>query len=389
VSNVGTGPSAAPLAITDDLSTLPVTFVSAIATNGFTCAEAAGVVTCTGASGLAAGGSTVITIQVTVTGAATTAFTNTASVPDPAELDGTAEDSVTTSVGGAAVELVLANVEDAPDPVAAGGVITYTIVATNAGTSDASGLDITQEFGDVTNLTFLSAVASQGFSCSYDDTTPPDPAAVVTCTGNLLAGQTTIMTVKVDTTSATSQSVFSTIIVDANFEFDELDEFNNIDFEITTVDADICQNCIDLVMGPIFVNPDPVANGDTVTWNLDITNVGDLPTSTDPAPNNVAFTINVDGAFNEYTNLVAPAPAGWTCVVNDHGGTANAAAEITCTKSNMNAGEGVLLSIAVDANTAADPSVLFFTATVDPGSLISEFNEANNTGSQPATVDTP
>jgi hypothetical protein len=61
-----------------------------------------------------------------------------------------------------------------------------------------------------------------------------------------------------------------------------------------------------------------------------------------------------------------------------------------CTKAaGLNAGEGVLASVTVNADTAAEPSVLFFSVEVDPNNLVSEFNEANNDGSQPADVVAP
>ena len=363
-----------------------MTYVSATATNGFTCSEASGTVTCTDSGGgLPAGQATVITIQVTVNADTTLPIKNEATVTGGSE---TEKDSVTTNVGNAAVDLVLASVDDAPDPVSAGGVITYTIVAANAGTSDANGLQITQEFADTSGLTLVSATGSQGFTCSYAD-------PVVTCSGNLLAGQSVVLTIKMDTTALAVPSVFSTILVDSANAFAEADEINNLDFEVTTVDADLCQNCYDLVMGPIFVNPDPVADGDPVTWNFDVTNIGDLPTSADPdvAADPVEIQINIDGAFNEYTGLTSGTVdlPGFTCTVTSHAGDpGNNAPEILCTKTALAAGEGVIGSVTVNANTAANPSVLFFDVVVDPANKVAgEFLETNNTGSMSATVDTP
>jgi uncharacterized repeat protein (TIGR01451 family) len=294
---------------------------------------------------------------------------------------------VTTSVGTADVDLVLANVEDAPDPVAGGAVVTYTIVAANAGTSTANDLDITQTFGDTTGLTLVSAAGSQGFTCVWTDPT-------VTCSGDLLAGQSVVLTIKLDTSSSTPSTVFSTIQVDSTEEFAEADEANNVDFEFTTVDQDLCQNCYDLVMGPIVNNPEPVANHASVTWNFDVTNVGDLPTNdpSDTAADPVEIRIQIDGAANEYTGLTAASVnvPGFTCSVTSYAGTTNSAAEILCSKAALNAGEGVIGSVTVTANTAGDPSVLFFDVAVDPGNKVAgEFREDNNTGSGPATVDSP
>ena len=82
VSNVGGAAAPTGITITDDLPT-QVTFVSANATNGFTCAEASGTVTCSDpGTGLAAGASTVVTIEVTVNAGVTGGFTNKASVND-------------------------------------------------------------------------------------------------------------------------------------------------------------------------------------------------------------------------------------------------------------------------------------------------------------------
>ncbi len=137
-------------------------------------------------------------------------------------------------------------------------------------------------------------------------------------------------------------------------------------------------------MGPILANPDPVANGDEVTWNFDVTNIGDRDTSLDAAPNTVVIAVNVDGAFNEYTGLTASAP-GFTCTVTPRLAGDNAP-DVECTSTNLAAGAGTIVSVTATANTAVTPSFLLFDAVVDPGFQITEFNEANNTGSRQVDV---
>jgi uncharacterized repeat protein (TIGR01451 family) len=383
VSNIGDGATTAPVTVTDPIPS-QVTLVNRNEDAAFNCAASTTTnISCTLPS-LAPGQAQSIQLLVTLNDGVTAPFDNTATASgggDPTPSSKT----LTTFVGGAGIDLVLANVEDSPDPVAAGAVVTYTIVVVNTGTEDTDPFAITQVFDDLTGMTLLSAVGSEGFTCGLSSLT-------VTCNGSLLAGKTTTLTIKFDTDASAVPSVSSDITVDSGHAITESNEGNNDDTEVTTISAAFCSSCIDLVMGPIFATPDPVANGDDVTWNFDVTNIGDLPTASDPAPHDVVITANVDTSANEYTNVTASTSnPDFTCVVEAPPVFPHPASfpEVVCTGPNLNAGESILVEVTATAATAADPSFLDFSAAADPGFQIHEFQEANNTGSHMVIVDTP
>ncbi|MFL5926968.1 MAG: CARDB domain-containing protein, partial [Gaiellaceae bacterium] len=378
VSNVGDGATTAPVLVTDSLPA-NVTLVNTNPDAGFDCtASTTTNVSCTLPS-LDAGAAAAIKVIVTVNDGVTTPISNTATASgggDPTPSSST----VKTFIGGAGIDLVLTSVDDQPDPVAAGAIVTYKITVLNSGTADSDAFDVTQTFDKLTGMHLVSAAGSEGFTCSLTGLT-------VTCHGSLLAGKTTTLTIRFDTDASAVPGVTSDVKVDSGDAITESDEGNNTDTEVTTISAAFCSSCIDLVMGPIFAAPEPVANGDEVTWNFDVTNVGDLPTSTDPAPHDVVIAVNVDGASNEYSTLTASAP-GFTCVVTSRL-AGDFLPDVVCTATTLAAGGGVVVSVSATAATAADPSFLGFVAAVDPGFQITEFNEANNTGTHTVIVDTP
>jgi uncharacterized repeat protein (TIGR01451 family) len=179
-----TGPSdAANVTLTDPLPSA-VLFQS-ITAPGWPCttppAGASGAVTCTRTS-LAAGSYT-ITIDGTVSPStpAGTTVTNTASVtsstPDPT-LPNTATAGGTTT---AQADLSI-TITDSPDPVAAGGSLTYQVVVTNGGPSDAINPSMSVLLDAA--LQFSTAAAPPGWTC----TTPAVGASgTVACSAATIA----------------------------------------------------------------------------------------------------------------------------------------------------------------------------------------------------------
>ncbi len=81
---------------------------------------------------------------------------------------------------------------DAPDPVAVGAVLTYTLSITNNGPADATGVTVTDTLPGT--VTFGTATPSQG-SCSQ-------AAGVVTCPlGTILVSATATITITVTPTT--------------------------------------------------------------------------------------------------------------------------------------------------------------------------------------------
>ena len=157
--------------------TLPagVTFDSATPTQG-TCSESSGTVTCalgTVANGADAG----VEIKVRPSGPGT--LTNQAVVtsdladPDAADASASAETTV-----GPVADLALTK-SDAPDPVLAGELLTYTLGVSNSGPRDATGTTLTDTLP--AGVTFDSATPSQG-TCS-------EASGTVTCALGTVADQ--------------------------------------------------------------------------------------------------------------------------------------------------------------------------------------------------------
>ena len=74
-----------------------------------------------------------------------------------------------------------------------------------------------------------------------------------------------------------------------------------------------CNTCIDLVMGQIFADPNPVTDGGQTTYTFTVTNVGDLSTLTDPNPDDIEIRIDLDTIFDDSTFVSATATADFTC----------------------------------------------------------------------------
>ena len=398
VSNVGTGPMTGSTNITDVLPS-EVTYVSAVGTNGFTCTEAAGTVSCNdGPPGLAAGGSTLITIEVTVNTGVTQAFTNTASVNDPAEPSGTAEASVTTNVGGAAIDLVVASYVDSPDPVAQGDSVTYTAVVTNAGSADTTTdpapntVLVQTAFDSNAGLSVATATASQGFVCETDLSD-----LKIDCTGNLAAGDSTVVTIVLQTSGTSPAVLSSTVTVDPVSPGDILEssELNNEQSQVTTISGSICfpSPCIDLVLSGALESADPVNVGDTLTYTITVGNIGDTTTDTG-AGDQVLTYFDIQGsggATFTFAVSYSTATAGFTCTnVGSDADTLNS----NCT-GDLGPGQGTIITITVTATAAGTITATAFADPtgvpppyVGPGT-IAEFLETNNGPAVQATTVNP
>ena len=160
------GPSAADGATYSDTLPADITNIAAACggeTGGAACAipNVAGNTVSDAVPSLPAGGA----VTITITGVApvgSTSLTNTATVAPPAGVGdpnpGDDTSSVQTTVGAAADIAVAKTVDNAMPNV--GDTVTFTIVASNDGPNDASGVAITD--GLPFGLAFVSATPSQG-----------------------------------------------------------------------------------------------------------------------------------------------------------------------------------------------------------------------------------
>jgi len=407
VANIGDAPAAAGWTVEDTLPSA-VDFVAASGNNGGTCTESSGTVTCTPLA-LAPGAQETYTIQVRANTTATSAFTNTAALngtvdadPAVAPCDSSTcgpetsvannSDSVTVSSGGPSINLVVGDISDLPDPAEQGDQVVYTVVVTNGGTQDALAADGREVVVRITvptvGVTLGAPVGSQGFVCvaSTGD-------SIVTCTGDLNGGESTVLSIPLLTTGTTPPSLEVTVTADPTNAIAETDETDNTASETTTVTSSHCTSCIDLVMGQIGADPTPGVDGGQVTYKFAVTNIGDLSTATDPDP--LVVAINLDTTFNRSSFSSSSATNGLSCVVNPFFGsglgqsTANPEVLCTASASGLNPGQGTLITIVANVNTASTPSSVDFGVAVDPDNVVAEDSDANNTGSLQIDVVAP
>ncbi len=334
VANVGPSDATA-VSVTD---TLPagVTFVSA-AGAGWLCANSGDVsVTCTRA-GLATGTTAPdITVIVTAPNAVVT-LTNQAAVTsataDPDPTNNT--DSATTDVGPLAD---LSLVKSGPATVVAGGSVSYSLIVTNDGPTDASDLSVTDTLP--AGSTFVS-VTGTGWSCSNTG------SVSATCTrASLAAGTSAPAITLVVTAPGQAGSLTNTATVDAATADPDL--ANNTDDAVTTVTA-----LADLSL--VKSGPAAVAPSGTVTYTLAVTNSGPSDASsisvTDTLPSGVSF--------------VSASGGGWTC--------ANAGdTSVTCTRATLATGATSTLEVVVvapgqSATLVNSATVTSSTTDPDPG----------------------
>nr|NLI49331.1 DUF11 domain-containing protein [Propionibacterium sp.] len=375
VSNVGSADTADPVTVTDVLPS-DVTLVNATATNGFVCTGST-LIVCTGTGGLGQGASTKITILTTVNSGVSAPFTNTASVGTVTGETNTANNgpvSVTTSVGGSGIDLEIVSVADSPDPVNVGDGLTYTVTATNNGTSTAgTSSDPAQVRIDLppNGLTLVGAAGSNGFDCTPSGST-------ITCEGVLPGGASTEITVSLAVVSGAPPSLTLTAIADPTNKFVESDEGNNTGTATTTVTGAVCTSpCIDLVAAQAIGSPNPVRAGGGETFTFQVVNVGD-ETTVAGVGDHVSVDLTLSGQFTGPS--LGAVPTGFTCteVMNTAGFVWYA-----CT-GNLVGGQGATFTISSTASTAGSIDGWVFAGL--SGATYPEFDTGNNTASYTAQV---
>jgi hypothetical protein len=179
--------------------------------------------------------------------------------------------------------------------------------------------------------------------------TPPSPLTV-TCTGDLPAGQSTTVTVVLQTSSLSPATLESTITADAGGTVIETNEANNTATETTTVTDAICTNCVDLTITDVIESADPIDDGDSVAYTVGVGNVGDISTDTTGSPDvDVQILIFGDidaladpGSFSE-TN-------GFDCAITTE--ILGIGVLVDCT-GELLPGQGTILTVTVTAASAS------------------------------------
>jgi uncharacterized repeat protein (TIGR01451 family) len=253
------GPSnAVGVRITDTLPT-GVSYVTHVPNPEWTCSLAGNEVRCSRAAAIAAGSNAQISIAVVVGAGVTGTINNLvrvgATTPDP--VSGNNSDTETTSVTPRA-DLSLTKVESS-DPVTAGTDLTYTLTASNLGPSNALSLVMTDTLP--TNVTYLSYGGSSGWTCTLLSSNR------LRCTrASLAAGDNSVVSVATRVNPSASGTLNNTAVVRSASTDSSLT--NNTASTSTTVNRSA-----DLIISKTD-SPDPVAEGQTLTYRMVVRNNG-------------------------------------------------------------------------------------------------------------------
>jgi uncharacterized repeat protein (TIGR01451 family) len=240
--------------------------------------------------------------------------------------------------------------------------VIYTLNVSNVGDGPTTSA-VTISDPLAAGLTVVSASATNGFTCSQ--------TAPISCTNGAAAdnhptGLITSVTITA-TVTATTGPITNTASVSQDAQEPAGALGNNSDNAIINIGG----TGKDLVVVTYDDQPDPVPQGDSVTFTAAVTNAG----------SENASAVKITDVFSSLTglNLVsATASQGFSCALDS--GTRT----VTC-NGNLDAGATTIVSIVFQTDSTAPASVTS-TLAVDPDDTILETNEANNDAGQVTTI---
>ena len=334
------------------------TFVSMSTVAGWTCVTPAvggtGTITCTNpnfTNGSNANFSLVVKVNAGV--ASGTVVTDIASatsgINDPNFSNNTATVQTTVSAATAADESI--TVSATPNPVPAGGTITYTVMVMNNG--PAATVQSVMTFPITGPSTFQSVTPPAGWVC----TTPPVSTNVVVCRiASLAAGASGTFTIVTAVPAGTAGGTM--IATTANIGCSTPDpSYANNNASTTVVVAAAGQADVGITG---TVSPNPVLAGNNITYMLTVTNNGPSPTS--------AANVMVMDTLPAGVTFVSATPTTGSCGF--------AAGAITCSLGTLAAGASVNI-VVVDMVNAATTAGTMITSTFMESSTTSDPNAAN------------
>lgn len=249
------------------------------------------------------------------------------------------------TVTAAAAADMKVTISDSPDPVQAGGTITYTGTVSNLGLSPVTTADGGSLKIPIPANTTFSSMTMPGWTCALS-------SGVATCTPNATfasgASASYTLNVTVDPSVTVGQIIQATATVASNHE--DPTPSNNVASTTTLV---LASSNVDLSVTNTV--PAVVVQGSAFTFTQTVTNSGPATAS------NPTFTTTVPAGstFNSIN-----APAGWSCA-GPTGGT------ITCTKStamavNETANFSLNLTASGSVGTNLSSTAAGSTSTAEP-----------------------
>jgi uncharacterized repeat protein (TIGR01451 family) len=362
------GPDPVPNAtITDDVPD-GTTFVSTSSPAGGSCAEpdpgGGGTVECS-VPPLASGNSVMFTITVAVQQDRSADISDTASVASPSNTDATPgnDSSTATTTVSTSADLSVSN-SDSPDPVNAGALVTYAITLQNAGPSAAVGVTLADTIP--ANATFSSVDSPAGFSC----TTPAvGSAGTVSCspTAPLPSGTYDFkLAVRVDPSTASGTVLSDTATVSSSTTDPNPGDESATTTTTVNTSADVATTLTD--------SPDPVPQGDELTYSIGLSNNG-------PSDAQNVTLQDTPPAGTTFVSLTQTAGPALTCTTPIAGGGGT----VACSIATLPAGSSASFDLVVNVPDTSTPgTVLSDTATAS--SSTSDPAGANNSATTTTTV---
>ena len=311
---------------------------------------------------LLVGGTATYTVNATVSASASGTITNTATVSAPSGVTETNPTNNSATDMDSMIPTVDLSITktDGVAQVQPNQVLTYTIIAANAGPSAVVSAPVVDTFpAELTNVTWTCA-ASVGSSCAI-----ASGSGNLNTTVSLLAGGTATYTVNATVSGSASGTITNTATIAAPGGVTDTNPSNNsaTDVDATNLVADLAITKTD---GLTTVVP-----GTAITYTIVATNNG-------PSVANGATVADTFPAF-----LVNPT---WTCVasVGSSCGTANGTGNINTT---VNLFVGGTATYTVNATVSALASgALANTATVAAPAGVTDPNPNNNTATDVDTL---
>jgi uncharacterized repeat protein (TIGR01451 family) len=249
---------------------------------------------------------------------------------------------------------------DSPDPVGAGGNITYTIVVTNNGSGAATSVLGSNVLP--TNTTFVSLDVPTGWTGGPNS---QNPQQIQFGTQSLASGATAtlMLVVHVDNATPGGTIITNTASVGAQTDPDQHSATTTTTVGAVTANSDLGVTISD--------TPDPIVAGQNITYTIVVTNSG--PDAAANALLNAAVPTNT--TFVSFT-----APAGWTPSAPAVGGTG----PVQATNPSVANGSTSTFTLVVRVNDANSAGSVI-TANANIGSDTSD-TVANNNGATTSTT---
>ena len=248
-------------------------------------------------------------------------------------------------------DLVVAKT-DSPDPVIAGGNVTYTITVTNNGPNNANTITVTDTLSN--NMTYVSA-SGTGWSCSHNGV---NPGGVVTCTRATIANGAAApaITLVGRVTGAITGTITNAVTVAATTG--DPDVNNNTTTQDTEVTLGTDLSITKVTVGAVIGNA-------TATFSLRPRNNGPFPAD------NVQVTDTLPTGFT----YISATGTGWTCSAVGQ--------DITCTRATYAVGatNDITVQATAPASGTGITNTTVITSTLPPPGPTPDPNLSNNTGS--------